>query len=251
MQFKLDESDGLAQLVWPSNRLVLNDDCVRIIVGDRCNCYNRRAFDGQCHHELRLNHTFKMDHWNFRWLQESEYNIEHPSITSYQTLQEPTMLQAYDQNASTNKSTSNLAESIDNEHSNTIIDIDVSDEEFVERDSLIENDNSTVNYKDVLDVATELCRTVSNDPKLAKSTYCLLHEWARRIRIDKNTQVNFVAMSYNCANKDNTQDTIVPIPATVTLQDKRKRDSRFISSLEAQRTFGVIKRKNYSQKTKR
>ena len=132
------------------------------------------------------------------------------------------------------------------ERSNTIIieviDVDRCNEEFVEHDSLIENENTNVNYKDVLDVATKLCRTVSNNPKLEKSTYFLLHKWTKKIRIDKNTRVNFVSMPYNCANKDNSQDTIVPISATVTPQNKRKRDNRFISSMEAQRIFGRIKR---------
>ena len=49
-------------------------------------------------------------------------------------------------------------------------------------------------------------------------------------------------MPYDSVNKDNTQDTIVPIPATVTPQHKRNRDHRFISAMETQRTFGLIKR---------
>ena len=43
---KIDELDGVTQLIWPSNLIVPNDDCVRITIGDMCNCFNIRAFDG-------------------------------------------------------------------------------------------------------------------------------------------------------------------------------------------------------------
>ena len=79
------------------------------------------------------------------------------------------MLQLYDKNSSTTKSTCNLNDPMSLEHTNItmteIIDVDLTNEEFMEQNSLIENNNATVNYKDVLDVATELCGTVSNDPK--------------------------------------------------------------------------------------
>ena len=52
------------------------------------------------------------------------------------------------------KITRNMTESMFLEHSNTtmteVIDVDLNNEESVERYSLIENDNATVNYKDVL-----------------------------------------------------------------------------------------------------
>ena len=57
-----------------------------------------------------------------------------------------------------------------------VIDTDLFNVEFVKRDSLIENDNTKMNYKNFLNEVIELCNTVFNDPKLAKSTYFLLHE---------------------------------------------------------------------------
>ena len=116
--------------------MVPNDVFVRIIVGESCNCFNRRAFDGQCKQELRLNPTFKIDHWNVRWLQESEYNIRNPSINIYRNVKEQGMLQLYDKNSSTAKITCNLNDSMSLEHNNTtmteIIDVDLPNEEFVE-----------------------------------------------------------------------------------------------------------------------
>ena len=106
---------------------------------------------------------------------------------------------------------------------------------------LAEDLNKIINYKDVLDVATELCRTVINDQKIAKSTYCLLHEWTKRIRIDKSTQINFVSVNTDSCNNDSNKDRNSLIATTVTHKNKRKRDNRFISALETQRTFGNMK----------
>ena len=244
LQVKLDELDGTTQLIWPSNSIVPNDVCVRIKLGERCNCYNRRAFDGQCKHELRLDPTFKIDHWNERWLQESEYNIKHPSIDIYENIKEQNMLQQCEGNSSTTKNTSRIKESMcvpNNIRTMTeVINIDLSDEEFVENNLLVDDENAAVNYKDLLDVATELCRTVINDQKIAKSTYCLLHEWIKRIRLDKSTQVNFVSVNTDLVTNISHTDADIPIAATVTPQHNKKRDNRFISSLEAQRTYGML-----------
>ena len=54
-----------------------------------------------------------------------------------------------------------------------------------------------------------------------------------------------------CANKGNTQGTFIPIPATITPHDKIKRDSRFISAIEAQRTFGLLKPQKITHKKQR
>ena len=67
-----------------------------------------------------------------------------------------------------------------------------------------------------------------NDRKIVKSTYCLLHEWEKRIRIDKSTQINFVSVHTDSANNDSNKYTNSPIAAIVTPQNKRKRENRFI-----------------------
>ena len=228
---------------------------MRINLGERCTCYNRRAFDGQCKHELRLDPTFKVNHWNQRWLQENEYNIKNPSIDIYENVKEQRMLQLYEGSSSTTQNTSTMKESTCVENNITtmteVIDVDLPDEEFVENNLLIDDENAIVNYKDVLDVATELCRTVINDQKIAKSTYCLLHEWTKRIRIDKSTQLNFVSVNTDLASYKSNTDSNIPIAANVTPQNKNKRDNRFISSLEAQRTFGMLQIPKTKHKKKR
>ena len=84
LQMKMDEDDSVTHIIWPSNSTQPNDYCVRITEGERCNCYNRRAFDGQSKHELTLDPTFKIDNWNQRWLQDSEFNMKNSSINIFE-----------------------------------------------------------------------------------------------------------------------------------------------------------------------
>ena len=69
----------------------------------------------------------------------------------------------------------------------------------------------------------------------------------KSIRIDKSTHINFVSVNIDSANNDSNKDTNSPIAATVTPQNKTKRDNRLISSLETQRTFGNLKQPKTKQ----
>ena len=58
-------------------------------------------------------------------------------------------------------------------------------------------------------------------------------------------------MNTDSCNNDSNIDRNSSIAATVTPQNKRKGDNRFISALEAQRTFGNLKQPKTKQKKQR
>ena len=72
-----------------------------------------------------------------------------------------------------------------------MINVDNEDNTCTVRDSIIDYENSTVRYKNVLEVAIDLYRTVSDDPKLWKSTYTSLHEWIAKLRSGDGFDVVF------------------------------------------------------------
>ena len=63
--------------------------------------------------------------------------------------------------------------------------------------------------------------------------------------------MNFVSVNTDLVTYKSNTDSNIPIAATVTPQNKKKRDNRFISSLEAQRTFGMLQIPKTKHKKKR
>ena len=57
--------------------------------------------------------------------------------------------------------------------------------------STMDRTNSKVTYRVVLEIATDLCRTVSDDPKLCTSTYATIFEWITRLRQGDDFDVAF------------------------------------------------------------
>ena len=58
--------------------------------------------------------------------------------------------------------------------------------------SILDANNSQVTYNDVLEIASDLCRTVSNDPKLCKITYATIFEWITKLREGDKFEIKFV-----------------------------------------------------------
>ena len=125
--------------------------------------------------------------------------------------------------------------------SEAIINVDSNDDHnFIVTDSIKESNNSIVTYKDVLGVATELCRTVANDQKLAKATYVTIHEWINKIRSGDNIKVVFqnhtIKSVTENARTSQSCSTALPRAAVIsTTTPGRKRRGRFKSSEELRR----------------
>ena len=57
--------------------------------------------------------------------------------------------------------------------------------------SIIDNKTSKVVYRNVLLLATDLCRTVSDNHKLCKATYGILFGWISKLRQGDDFDVTF------------------------------------------------------------
>ena len=103
--------------------------------------------------------------------------------------------------------------------------------------SILDKHNSKVTYGDVLELATDLCRTVSDDPKLCRSTYATLFERVTKLRQGDKFDVAF--NNKGLPKSGDTSNKMKPIPAVITPPLRgRKRRQRFKSCEEIKRTFG-------------
>ena len=64
--------------------------------------------------------------------------------------------------------------------------------EFTVQNTVLENANTVVSYKDILGVATDLCRTVSEEQVLCKSVYVSIKEWISKLRAGDEFEVNLM-----------------------------------------------------------
>ncbi len=81
-------------------------------------------------------------------------------------------------------------------------------------DTLIEDKNSDITYKDLVDCYSELCRTVSNDKDMSRSVYSTVHEWVSKLRDGDPFEIKIsntlVGMSTVKHNESTPKAAIVP-----------------------------------------
>ena len=89
--------------------------------------------------------------------------------------------------------------------------------------AILDNNDSKVSYSDILKMATDLCRTVSDSPKLCKSTYATLFEWITKLREGENFDIKFCNKALPGSKEANIN--VDPLPAVVTpaLGGRKKR----------------------------
>ena len=189
------DTDDMKHNVWPANEPFDNNDKnhVSFSVGTRCPCWRRIDFNVQCKHELKINPKFKKHHWGHRWYNRKEYNLQFPSHCDFTTNNEIISVDDNDDayHCTTNNEQSMIPLDSAAGNSSDVINVDNEYKDNTVRNSIIDNVNSNVTYKDVLEIATDLCRTVSDHPTLCKSTYKSLHEWIAKLRAGDGFNVVF------------------------------------------------------------
>ena len=98
---------------------------------------------------------------------------------------------------------------------------------------MLENESTVVSYKDILGVATELCRTVSEEQTLCKSVYVSIQEWISKLRASDQLEVNFhnVRLPHTVVADVRSKPHAAVITPTV---QKRKGYKRLMSGQECQ-----------------
>ena len=224
-----------SHMVWPTGvDFDINDEeHVVIKVGHRCNCWRRVDFDIQCKHELRINPKFKVLDWGNRWLSRREFNKLYPNMSTFDTTARSIELD----NDIVNNQGDDTVTCLDKNNGNNVID------DFV-FNSILDKHNSKVTYSDLLELATDLCRTVSADPKLCRSTYGTLFDWITKLR-----EGQIFELSFNNKGLPKTGEKVKtpsPLAAVITPPLRgRKTRKRYKSSTELSRSF----RKKKSRQT--
>ena len=131
-----------------------------------------------------------------------------------------------------------IANKVSLAHDN-VIDHDIIETDYTRT---MDSTSKKVTYRDVLEVATDLCRTVSDDPQLCKSTYATISEWISRLRQGNDFEVAFHNKSLPHTSNSSKRQT--PLPSVITpVGGSKKTRKRYKSSTE-------IRRRNYkSQRT--
>ena len=73
-----ESDDKSSYVVWPLKEGCNENNVIVIEKGTRCQCQYRLDYDGQCSHELCIDHTFRIDHVNPRWYTRSLFNNVYP-----------------------------------------------------------------------------------------------------------------------------------------------------------------------------
>ena len=241
----LYDHDTSSHMVWPAGVDFNSNDPEHVIikVGERCNCWRRVDYDIQCKHELKINFKFNLNHWGHRWFNRRQFNSLYPNLSTFDTNPEVIDVESDNDmdNNLHNQDIQPLARE-SNSQLNRNQNVEVIDvQEDTVFNSILDKHDSKVTYKDVLEIATDLCRTVADDAKLCKNTYGTLFEWITKIREGEDFEVCFRNRGLP---KDNVNVTIEkPLAAVITpkVNGRRKR-SRYKSSEEIRRgTFKAIR----------
>jgi len=226
------DDDLLAHRVWPAGVPFNENDKEHIVikVGDRCNCWRRVDFDIQCKHELKLNVKFKENYWGQRWLNRMKYNKLYPEMSTFHSNTEVIEID----NSCNNQS--NVSEAGNQVTCGNDRTSEGEEEEDFVFNTILEKKNSKVTYNDVLEISTDLCRTVSHDPKLCRNTYATIFEWITKLREGKKFDICFnnklIPKPPSILNKDESAQAAIITP----VQNTRKRRSRYKSRQEINRS---------------
>ena len=124
----------------------------------RCPCWRRVYFAIQCKYELTLNIKLKKHNWAHRWYNRSEFNMQFPQLSTFNT--SPEVIDLEDVNRFANPVQGCNVDGYDINNDFVCNETNTSNE-FTVQNTVLESENTVVSYKDILGVATELCRTVS------------------------------------------------------------------------------------------
>ena len=186
LQSSFDEL-SMSHNIWPAavDFNPSDDEHITIKVGDRCNCWRRVDFDIQCKHELKLSCKFKKEHWGHRWYNRRQFNADFPDMSTFST---NVNVIDVDQTETTNASVAILPPV---QEEDEVQYLSVEDSENTVFNLILDRNGTEVTYKDVLEIATDLCRTVSDNAKLCKSTYATIFEWITKLRHGDEFDTNF------------------------------------------------------------
>ena len=134
-----------------------------------------------------MNVQFKKHHWAHRWYNRSEFNRQFPQLSIFNT--NPEVIDLEDVNHAGNPVQCSNADESDVTSDVVCIETNNSNE-FTVQNTVLENANTVVSYKDILGVATDLCRTVSEEQTLCKSVYVSIKEWISKLRAGDQFEVN-------------------------------------------------------------
>ena len=213
LQSKLD-SDINSFHVWPANKTFDKDVHIILQIGSKCRCSHRIDYDVQCKHELKVDPRYKIEHWSDRWLTRKQLNIRNPDLICF-SVGNPNQLNIRGKDSGTdindsevieignkanNISLSNKAKIFDNfgssqqpypENFKELQDFAPEQISCAIQNSLMDDMDSKVTHKKLLDSCAELCRTVSNDNIMSISVYATVHEWISKLREGDPFEINF------------------------------------------------------------
>ena len=250
--------------VWPANEEFQETIHVTLGVGKRCECNIRIDYDIQCKHELSVDPRFKLEHWSDRWLNRKQFNIRHPDLMCF-PIGNMTELNVrnevnYDSNTeiqlrAKDKPRDNTLTANYMGHQQEIINIET-DKEIANnstentmiaiQNTLMNEKDSKVTYKDLLDCCADLCRTVSNDQDMSRSVYSSLHEWMAKLREGEPFVIKFSKTVGGMTSLEKNDK--IPIPATITPCLYAQRQKRLRSSVEVKKLLkrSISKKRNVS-----
>ena len=131
----------------------------------------------------------KKYYWAYRWYNKSEFNRQFLQLSIFNT--NPEVIDLEDVNHTANPVQGCNADESDVNSNAVCIETNNSNE-FTVQNTVLENGNTVVLYKDILGVATDLCRTVSEEQTLCKSVYVPIKEWISKLRAGDQFQVIFI-----------------------------------------------------------
>ena len=225
----LYDNEICSHKVWPAGEQfnANNSEHFVIKIGDRCNCWRRVDFDIQCKHELKINPKFKVLNWGHRWYNRREFNKQYPNLSTFETHPNATVEGITNDN-------NNYTDSHSNKDISTTVQSTINNDDDEIFNTILDKNGSKVTYNDVLEIATDLCRTVSDNPTLCKSTYATIFEWITKLREGEKFKVTFnniaLPQQKNCYKAKN------PLAAVITPPNGRyKSRKRYKSSSELRR----------------
>ena len=217
--------DNTKYRVWPVNELRTHENTVTIEKGSRCSCQYRLDYDGQCCHELCIDHTFILDHYNARWFTSRVYDVKFPQncvapapLAIIEGLSEETRNQLAIINTTAKNTTTHVVQTIGTGN-------DLNDRSGIT--------NHSVTYNEMMVTCKELLRTVMNNQEQMCAVNSSLTEWTDKLMAHKHVAVTF-HHSKNHTTMDGVADSIakMPRPSITTQGHYSNRNKRFKSSRE-------------------
>ena len=222
-------SDGVSHVVWPTGNIPQQDNSKTIYIGSRCNCLFRIMYDCQCKHEFAINPSFQIDHWNKRHYNNTTFNGIYPEVNIHNTRVNQSQLDndVVSPNCNYNHidltDDSNMYDTLPNQLNGSSCD------------KVVDPFSTTklnVSYNELMNTATELCRTVSTNQRACRSVYVTMKEWIERIRSKEPFDVKFERNTLICINDNIDSNDNMPQAATFSSTNSQRLGKRYKSCRE-------------------